>query len=38
MSPEVYTAAAVHQAIAQGAITEAYQADPRNDPTPQRSP
>ena len=30
MSPEVYTAEAVQQAIAQGAITEAYQADPQH--------
>jgi apolipoprotein N-acyltransferase len=29
MSPEAYTAEAVQQAIAQGAITEAYQADPQ---------
>jgi hypothetical protein len=29
MSPETYTAEAVQQAIAQGAITEAYQADPQ---------
>jgi len=29
MSSEAYTAAAVQQAIAQGAITEAYQADPQ---------
>ena len=30
MSPEAYTAEAVQQAIAQGAITEAYQADPQS--------
>ena len=29
MSPDAYTAEAVQQAIAQGAITEAYQADPQ---------
>ena len=29
MSPEAYTAEAIQQAIAQGAITEAYQADPQ---------
>ena len=29
MSPETYTAEAIQQAIAQGAITEAYQADPQ---------
>jgi hypothetical protein len=29
MSPQTYTAEAVQQAIAQGAITEAYQADPQ---------
>jgi hypothetical protein len=29
MSREAYTAEAVQQAIAQGAITEAYQADPQ---------
>jgi len=29
MSPEAYTAEAVQHAIAQGAITEAYQADPQ---------
>ena len=29
MSPEASTAEAVQQAIAQGAITEAYQADPQ---------
>ena len=29
MSPEAYTAEAVQQAIAQGAITEAYQAEPQ---------
>ena len=28
MSPDAYSAEAVQQAIAQGAITEAYQADP----------
>src|ERR671934_2683321 len=29
MRPEAYTAEAIQQAIAQGAITEAYQADPQ---------
>ena len=29
MSPDAYTAEAVQQAIAHGAITEAYQADPQ---------
>jgi hypothetical protein len=29
MSPEAYTAEAVQQAIAQGVITDAYQADPQ---------
>ena len=29
MSPDAYTADAVQQAIAHGAITEAYQADPQ---------
>jgi bacterioferritin len=29
MSPDAYTADAIQQAIAQGAITEAYQADPQ---------
>ena len=29
MSPQTYTAEAVQQAIAQGAISEAYQADPQ---------
>ena len=30
MSPDAYTAEAVQQAITQGAITEAYQADPQH--------
>jgi hypothetical protein len=29
MRPEAYTAEAIQQAIAQGAITAAYQADPQ---------
>jgi bacterioferritin (cytochrome b1) len=29
MSPDAYTAEAIQQAIAHGAITEAYQADPQ---------
>jgi len=29
MSPEAYTAEAIQQVIAQGAITDAYQADPQ---------
>jgi hypothetical protein len=41
MSPDAYTAEAIQQAIAHGAITEAYQADPQQviqeSPTTRRA-